>query len=265
MFFMLRNNLANYEPVVEPVYTKGNCQVINWTKYFSDILSDKAIFSRFTSPEIPKTLQSATVVANSWHLFSSFMPWFLCTAAAKVSTNFMRHYIIQTAFEELGMRDHKEIHPDMFWDAAKTVGVKQSLAEIQGADSTVQQSIDYLRRKLLHYGNDAKILGILLGLEIPAQENIETIYNCLAYNNVCEKRLAGHRFFIIHRKIEIEHVRLSVSNFLRFCTKEQEKADFIHGFNDGLYFWNCFWTGVKKLLHSPHSSKSEEAINERTI
>ena len=39
-----------------------------------------------------------------------------------VSTNEKRHYVIQTAFEELGMRDAREIHPDI-WQVVKTAGV----------------------------------------------------------------------------------------------------------------------------------------------
>jgi hypothetical protein len=169
------------------------------------------------------------------------MPWFLCQAAAMVSTNEKRHYVIQTAFEELGMRDAREIHPDMFWDAAKAVGIAEEERAAIHREPAPAAVLASLRAMLLSYKTDEEVLGILLGLEIPARENIETVFSSLAHSRDARATLDAHKFFVLHRQIEIEHVRLTVSNFLRFCTEDAQKERFIRGFDDGLAFWRSFW------------------------
>jgi hypothetical protein len=165
-----------------------------------------------------------------------------------VSTNEKRHYVIQTAFEELGMRRADKIHPELFWSTVELSGAtKDDLMRIT-SNGRVGSALQTLKKGLLSYKSDASVLGILLGLEIPAVENIETIYNALAYSNDLKNQLDSSEFFILHRQIEIEHVRLTVSNFLRFCPDENSRKIFIDGFDDGIEFWSRFWTDVSLAI-----------------
>lgn len=239
-----------YNGIREQTFTADHPAVLEWTRYFEKLTADAEIFRDFEERNPTSSLKQATVVAALWHRFSAFMPWFLCQAAAMVSSNEKRHYVIQTAFEELGMRDVREIHPDMFWSAAELAGVNVAEREqTLNAPAPTRVLLD-LRAALLSYKTDEEVLGILLGLEIPAIENIETVFSSLAHNEISRSRLYAHKFFRLHRQIETEHVRLTVSNFLRFCTTEEQKDLFVRGFNDGLKFWRNFWDSASDTIAS---------------
>ncbi len=239
---------AGYSGTKEATYTLEHPEVMAWTHQFEQRATEKKIFDLFTSLHAEPSREKATIVGVLWHRFSGFMPWFLCQAAAMVSSNEKRHYVIQTAFEELGMRDASEIHPNMFWNAAQIAGVTSEARERIRSTKEPAEALTLLRTALSDSQSDAEVLGLLLGLEIPAVENIETILASLCYSEEVAKKLNEHKFFKLHRQIEIEHVRLTVSNFLRFCTTEKDKHLFIKGFDHGLEFWLQFWTTATSVI-----------------
>ena len=235
-------DLSGYSETKEATYTSEHPGIVTWTHEFGRKVEEKKIFDVFTTLHAEPSQEKARVVGVLWHRFSDFMPWFLCQAAAKVSSNEKRHYVIQTAFEELGMRDAGEIHPDMFWKAAQIAGVTDEARDRIRSASEPAEALNGLRAALSATQSDAEILGLLLGLEIPAVENIETILASLSHGDTVARQLNDHKFFKLHRMIETEHVRLTVANFLRFCSSENDKALFIKGFDRGLEFWERFWT-----------------------
>ena len=232
--------MAAYTGIIEKTYTFENPEITTWTRRFEDHVVARSIFSDFEKT-CPISFERACVVGTLWNHFSAFMPWFLCQAAAKMSTNEKRHYVIQTAFEELGMRDVREIHADMFWKAALKTGLTHERAEETSKIPGSSRPLDALRASLLSYNTDEEVLGILLGLEIPARENVETLFQSLAHTPALEEELSLDQFFSLHRQIEIEHVRLTVSNFVRFCKTPEQKERFLIGFRAGLDFWQAFW------------------------
>lgn len=237
-----------YNGIQEQTFTADHPAVIEWTRSFEKLTAESAIFQDFEKNHPEPSRERAIVVGSLWHRFSAFMPWFLCQAAAMVSTNEKRHYVIQTAFEELGMRDAREIHPEMFWNAAEAAGVASDDRERVLSNPEPTNVLADLRSALLSYTTDEEVLGILLGLEIPARENIETVYSSLAHNKELRSSLDQHKFFCLHRQIETEHVRLTISNFLRFCATEDQKSRFVRGFNDGLRFWRRFWDSASAMI-----------------
>lgn len=235
--------VLGYSGTIESIFTVNHPDVINWTNYFHQKMNEREIFENFTS-NLPKNITTASIVASGWHAFSIFMPQFLCQAAAMVSNNLARHYVVQGAFEELGMRDSTQIHPDLFWDAIMSAGITRN--DIAASEeSLINAALSDLKAKLLSYKSDMQLFGVLLGLEIPAVENIETVFTSIAYNNDVKTMLAKSMFFILHREIEGEHIRLAVSNFLRFQQSKQDADDFVLGFMDGIQFWSDFWGGMK--------------------
>ena len=245
-------NLAyklGYTGIVESEYTSTSHEFKVALKHFENIKNSLEIFEKFETTT-PRSEERAFVVANMWHHFSAFMPWFLCQASAMVTTNEKRHYVIQTAFEELGMRDVNEIHSFMFWNAAKLTNVHRKSGVTVLENKEFLAVILELRQTILNYKTDEEILGILLGLELPAQENIETVLNSLCFTKALEKPITAHKFFVLHRQIETEHVRLTVSNALRFCPTEQQMSLFMCGLNDGLTFWRKFWKCAENLTQN---------------
>jgi hypothetical protein len=126
--------------------------------------------------------------------------------------------------------------------------LRLSHEECKSQKNGVTDSLTFLRKALLASSSDAEILGMMLCLEIPACENIETIFTALAYTKRLEQDLAETKFFKFHRQIEIEHIRLSVANFLRFCRTEKEREEFVRGCDQGLNFWSLFWSSVSEII-----------------
>ncbi len=237
-----------YVGVTERVFTSSHPEVIRWTQIFNERLQERQIFERFTAAHKERSKEKAIVVATQWHRFSEFMPWFLCRAASMVSTNRKRHHVIQTAFEELGMRDEEEIHPDMFFRAVEQAGVTTADRQRLSDQNGVNAALLFLRGGLLSRRSDEEIMGMLLGLEIPARENVETVFEALVHMDGVREALAETPFFRLHRCIEIEHIRLTVANFLRFCQRPEEQARFVEGFDLGLDFWAQFWSDIGEMI-----------------
>jgi hypothetical protein len=169
-------------------------------------------------------------------------------AASKVRTNEIRHYIVQVAFEELGLRNVDQLHSKIFDDCLTMVGCTKEDQEAFHSNFNNVVPLNLLWDELQQTNSTEKILGIGLGLEIPALENIETLFNSLAHDSECKEKLQKSLFFRIHRINEEEHIRLNVANFLRFCPLEQQKSDFIEGFNLAINFWKIFWGNADQLI-----------------
>lgn len=248
------NMIQNIEMIVrsdrvfEDVYDKDSSDVLKWTDYFTNRADIPQMFERTTKLISSRKFLHAEVVGAFWHYFSSLAPQVMSIASAKVDNNLMRHYIVQIIFEELGTRNHRLIHSDLFIDAIESIGVtsqrRLGLTEKFLARLGFESLIDTM--------NDAKtnseILGILLGLEINANENIQTVLSSLAFNNDALEKLMATPFFKIHRIAEDEHIRLDVANFLRFCRAEDEKANFIQGFDKALRFWKDYWNAISDII-----------------
>lgn len=238
----------NYEGVKEVTYTTSHPDVIRWSQVFTDRFQSLRIFERFLEDHPEQSPAKARVVGVHWHNFSDAVPWVLCQLSALLADNHKRHYAIQTAFEELGMRDEAEIHADLFWHTARLAGLTDEDRVRLLADKGMRKAMEFLRKAVLSCKTDSEVLGLLLGLEIPARENIETIFSSLEHRPELAKPLAQTKFFKFHRVIESEHIRLTVANFLRFCKTDREKAEFTHGCDLGLRFWESYWSGMSKLV-----------------
>jgi hypothetical protein len=237
-----------YQGVEERTYTTSHPDVIKWSSFFTDRYESCQIFERFNRSKSESRQQSAISAAVYWYHFSEFAPWFDCQAAAMLTKNQMRHYVIQVAFEELGMRKENEIHSDLFWQAAFHIGAEENHKASGVESKEITKPLAFLRSGLLSCASDSEILGMALGFEIPARENIETLFECMAFNEESKSNLAKTKFFKLHRQIEAEHIRLSVANFLRFCESEEERAAFTKGFDLGVKFWDEFWLGMAACL-----------------
>jgi hypothetical protein len=155
--------------------------------------------------------------------------------------------VIQTAFEELGMRDVTQIHCELFRHTVERIGVELDTGDLRSFKPT-HDLLAWLWQRLDGYVNDAAVLGVLLGLEAPARENISLIFDSIAYDTEARKALADELFFKIHFAVEEEHVRLTLSNFLRFCVSLSSKAEYVDGFDDGIEFWRRFWMNTSELF-----------------
>src|SRR5262249_52308688 len=114
-------------------------------------------------------------------------------------------------------------------------------------EAAVTALLDRLRGALEAAESDALVLGMLLGFELPAIDNISSVFLSVAHDAEAESKLARTKFFRLHMALEVEHVRLTVANFLRFCPTEREKAEFTAGFTAGIAFWRDYWRVLADL------------------
>lgn len=230
--------------VRETEFTTNHPVVVDKTKSFKERAEIARIFSHTWRCIAQHPTLAPFHVGPAWLEFSQTMPWVLCRLASAVDNNQVRHYIVQGAFEELGGRDNREIHPELFKQSIGLVGVGEfRQAEFQSGPG-VQRSINYLKYIVDNADSTAEVLGMCLGLEIPAIENIQTVFEGLTTDKSKREAVRNSPFFLIHYTVEEEHIRLNVSNFLRFCKSTSEVAAFSSGFNASIRFWRHFWQDV---------------------
>jgi Iron-containing redox enzyme len=240
------------EKVKETEYTLDNPIVIEWTEKFRLRARINQIFDHYHSiinsnkaySLIPKC------VGLSWKDFSAIIPWVLSNFAAKVNENVIRHYIVQGLFEELGYRNVNDMHSKLFLETLSIAGLKPE--DIQWFDKQRQHftAMNFLEDEVNKLSDTAEILGFGLGLEIPAIENIESVFSGLSSSENISNQLSATKFFKIHRKVEEEHIRLHVSLFLRFCKSDQAKDRFMAGFDKAIYFWTVYWKEISNFIKS---------------
>jgi hypothetical protein len=241
-------SIVRSDRVFENRYEADSQEVIDWTAYFYKRANVPEIFQGTWDRLNTKSKIHSEVIGTFWHHFSSLAPQIISLAAYKVSNNLMRHYIVQVLFEELGGRNHRVIHPDLFLDCLDSIGVGEAKRDDLVRSYLPFASLAYLSHIMSSAKSDSKILGILLGLEIDAEENIHTIANALSYNEEARVKIETSAFFRIHRVAESEHIRLDVSNFLRFCPTEKAKEEFNEGFDEAVQFWRLFWQGMNRII-----------------
>ncbi|MNS85714.1 hypothetical protein D3C72_1195880 [compost metagenome] len=112
----------------------------------------------------------------------------------------------------------------------------------------IKNILEGLKNTLLNTKSQYGIVGLLLSFEIIAEENIETLFKGLCFDDNCIALLSDTPFFEIHRADETEHIRHSVANFLRFCQTDESKKEFMISFEDGLNFWRNFWNYIAENL-----------------
>lgn len=248
------NMIQNIEMIVrsdrvfENVYDKNSAEVIEWTEKFSKRANIPAIFSEIGKRIATKRFLHTEIVGTFWHHFSALAPQVMSIASAKVDNNLMRHYIVQIIFEELGTRNHRVIHPDLFLDAIESIGVTTERRKYLIGKYLPSLGFDSLVSVMTDAKTNSEILGILLGLEIDANENIQTIFDSLSYDNDTEENVKNTTFFKIHRIAEDEHIRIDVANFLRFCQTDKEKEEFVQGFDKAVLFWKNYWDAMAEII-----------------
>lgn len=231
-------------------YTTDYPEVIEWGRRFQRRAAAAAPFARIGECLRNRSRQTAAVVGANWLSFSTWLPSFLTLSAARVKDNLVRHYLIQIAYEELGGRRSDEIHCRLFAEALAGIGIGEKDLDSLGGAARPSDIYDDFYGALIRAESTAEILGLNLGVEIIADENIETLFSLLAYSDDAAGALNESAFFRLHRAIEEEHLRLSISNFLKFCGGERERASFSGGFDRAIAFWRSFWDRNHSLINA---------------
>jgi hypothetical protein len=232
--------------IPEDVYDYDHPEVVHWTNYFQEEANKHNVFVNINATiGAKRSIVAAESMATAWYDFTRYVPTFICKAVAKTDDAERQHHLIQIAYDELGGRDKDYIHSNLFLDAIDKAGIQimnESLASIKGVLRSLDNTLNSIQSQ---YG----IVGLLLSFEIIAEENIETLFNCLCYEERVEGILSASKFFKIHRADETEHIRHSIANFLRFCKTEQQRQEFKVAFDAGIDYWQRFWDQNARIIN----------------
>ena len=244
--------IVRSDRVFENVYDSDSPEVIEWTNMFYKMANVDKIFEETWMRLKFRSKTKAAVIGTFWHHFSSLAPKVMSIASAQVSNNLMRHYIVQIIFEELGSRNHRLIHPDLFLDCLQQIGITDHDRINLISKNLSKFPFEYLKTIMTNASTDGMSLGILLDLEIDAEENIQTLFDALSYDEESSELVEKSSFFRIHKIAEKEHIRLNVANFLRFCPSEESKSEFLSGFNQAVHFWRLYWNAINEVIDQGH-------------
>ena len=162
------------EKVIDKEFTLDNPLLVRKIQDFRERADIRRIFSQAKQASKNNPKVSAHMVGPAWYEFSEIMPWVLCTFSSKVDNNEQRHFVIQGAYEELGMRNSDCIHSKLFFDSMKVVGLSRK--DIDQYNAMPHTSINFLKAQVSKVNSADKAMGFGLGLELPANENIDTVF-----------------------------------------------------------------------------------------
>lgn len=203
-------------------------------KSFNEFLVESTRQNIF--PNLATDIRITKNVAINWYNFSKFMPFFLITMSEKILSEDKKKHFRHIAFEELGEGSNKT-HAELFRDSCTAIKIK---CVSDNKPNSLEGLTKYINTPLV---SESNMLGLGLGLEIIANENINFLFDNLILTDQNKKKiLEDTLFFKIHRENEDEHIRKNFSNFSRFCNTQEEIVDFHEGFHFGLNFWKGFWS-----------------------
>ncbi len=208
----------------------------NLVDSFSSLYKVEDVFSENLELCVENIKEHANVVFGMWFRFSEVMPKVLSKIASKYDCNEERACAIQIAHEELGEGQLNHIHCNAFKRVGEKIGLR-----INQQDNC--ESLNKLSNFVDRSSGDKELLGLGLGLEIIANENISTIFNYLSYDDLSKDILERSYFFKTHFVNEDGHIAENINNY-RFCETEEDKVLFLKGFFNGLDFWQEFWSEV---------------------
>jgi hypothetical protein len=233
-YFKQTDEYEKYKADVSKINISKNIEETFRSLYcLEDIFSENINFAKRNSHS------DAQLVASLWFQFSEYMPKFLTVIASSYESNEERFNTVKIVYEELGEGNRKNIHGQSFKRTCNKAKIK-----IQNFEC---KSLEILENFLESSPSDKKKLGIELGLKIFLNENIQTLFDCLSYNEKSKSLLKESYFFKSHYSNENEYISRKIQNYLS-CKKNEDKIEFLKGFYQGIYFWKEFWFESKSRV-----------------
>lgn len=218
-----------------------------WIRYFNDKLVDSNHLNPFHS--FHPTHHHAQVISVCWHSLSQYIPWFLYQATARVQNKEFCHSMIRSAYEELGLCNYQNVHSDLFFDACKPLAISQDLQETVLAGREIEQCLRFLTQLLNNTKADQEVLGLFFCLIMAEKANLEFMLKVLDSQPLVHD-LKKHSYFMSHQNNYTGFLDFSIELFMTSCQDVADKEFYIRGFEQGLQFWNEFWSASHKLTNA---------------
>lgn len=185
------------------------------------------------------------IVGYRWLQFSEKMPDLLSLMIQNTKQNIDRCRFVTILFEELGCGKAQSVHSSLYKDALKSAGITENRLSV--ADPSLKLNETAPIENEIRKGQDEIILGISMGLELIAQENIAVLAKAYSVSGRNDLILNSDLFFQIHFQNEIEHIESNLINYEDLETNDQ-KTKFKIGVNISLDFWQRFWDNTANSI-----------------
>lgn len=204
--------------------------------------------SSFLEDTATQPYNRSLLVAQRWYAFSKFVPRILIASAHIAESEEQRSRLISIANDELGNGETDETHAKLFLRALFESGIELKGFSEDSSSSNLNEVFDSLLDDLgdssIAYG-----LGMLCGLEIPAEEIVELLVDSLGHNEATRHSLSNSHFFVLHRQIEKAHKLHFAEHYILFCKGDNTKQrDFALGVERVLKFWKEYWGQMATAL-----------------
>lgn len=177
--------------------------------------------------------------ASCWEKFSNDMPTFLAKAASRLDDHRAKAAIVTTAWEELGEGDDRQNHAILFERAVNKSNIDPAVLDKE------RKQVSPPLPSGLALSSDRQIFGICVGLEIPANENISTLFNALCGVDGDHETIRNTQFFKIHFVNEDRHIAEGIGNAIRIYNVSTDDFEFMSGFRQASRFWRDYWRYVE--------------------
>lgn len=182
-----------------------NNEVKHWRNHFVDIAEGFKVFDELTKAEKVKELQ--LIGGCTWYYFSRKVPRLLSVIASQCTDKEVKENIEYVVKDELGFGDDNLNHALLFRKSLESVGYH--FAKTSDIDPfIVNKDVDNLIEMIKLNNNEAFNLGLILGVEIVAYENVYALLDIVSQGQV--DTLKNDLFFSIHLVAEDEHINLYI-------------------------------------------------------
>ena len=236
--------MASMSSLKETNDTKIADPVSHYTDFFMRLAKPEEIFPPFKAAIPQQSYETSVVIGSLWYHLSEAIVDYLCTSLAKLENPYIRHFVVQTAYEELGEESEDKLHTDLLRHTLKVAGIHDNDILEWSGEMDVKASLDTLHAQLDECQTDAEIAGLLLGLEIIAFENIQNVVDSISYSEEVAARVLETDWVRMHNVMEEAHIRRAVSVFVRFMPDLTSQRKFVHRFSQAMDFWKAFWGSV---------------------
>lgn len=188
----------------------------------------------FCNPE-----ESHEIVGARWLIFSREMPTILQLMAANLpDTSKSKKNIDRIHFEEIGEGDNEQVHSALYRNSLLRTGMQERRL-VQLCEKYPVTELDELKLKVMH-ACPSVTMGIALGLELVAVENIYFLAVSFMNRGKNGEQLQSDPFFQLHFKNEVSHIQSNFENYLHLKSKI-EQYKYTEGVRYALEFWLKFW------------------------
>ena len=225
-------------------------RISTYIDFFNDLSKPESIFRAFQAAVPEKTADHAKVIGSLWYHLSEAIVDILCVALAKLKKPRIRHLVAQTVYEELGESSIDSIHTNLLRDMLLLARVDDTDILRWSGHEGINREIDALKGDLEACETDAEICGLLLGMELIAYQNVDTVIDYLSFNEAVGVAVRETPWARLHHQLEEGHIRRAVSVFVDDVPELTSQRHFVRTFMRTMRFWSEFWGQIAAATHA---------------